>query len=97
MGSLYGRQPFPRVRKWSAESFEFFNVQCRKVLKSLCAVRAELESNKAVVLLISRALYEPGNDRSVNQADNRVMAKKEVVGNLADGGSPRIGVPSNGK
>jgi len=35
-----------------------------------------MESNKAVILLISRALYEPGSDRSVNQADHRVVTKK---------------------
>lgn len=93
MGPLHRGEAFPGTGELGGESLEFFEVKGRQCFEALGTVRGEMQSDNAMVFLVSGATDETCRVGTVNETDRAVMEKEQVVSHLSDGRTTRIAVP----
>jgi hypothetical protein len=86
-------EPFPR--ELGGESLEFLEMLSRKSLEPFSPFIGEMQSDDTVICRIPQPLYQPRLFCPIDQTDDAVMAKEEIIGYFADGRSPEVGVPAD--
>ena len=92
-----GHEATPGTRQLEAETLQLFEVRLRESIQPLVPGCSELEPNQPMVVGVAHALDEASRVGPVHQSDRTVVAQEEVVGNLADGRSPGVGVAADGQ
>jgi hypothetical protein len=76
---------------------EFLEVQFAEGVELARALAGEVQADHALVVGVGLASHQSGGLGAVDQFDGAVVAQQQVVGNVADRGSPTIGVAADGE
>ena len=97
MGTLHGRQSFPRAGELGRQAYELFEVQGRESLETLRAVGGEMQSNHPMILVVSGAGDQTGGVSPVDEPNRAVMEQQQIVRHLSDGRTTGITMPPDGQ
>ncbi len=87
----------PPLGKLRGEAFELFEVERREALESGSSRCRQVKADDPTVVPVTRPLDQPCAVGPIDEPDDTVMAEEQIVGHLADGRTPTIGMPADGE
>lgn len=97
METLYRCQIPPRAWEFEGKAVEFFEVDGRERLEAFGTDFGELDADDSVIFWVPSASDQASRVSTVDEADSAVMAQQEIVRHLADSGTARVCVATNGQ